>query len=227
MRILTMPADDLTLSSSHSYPVPAAQSVAEITIKKSRFIARAAFANDREQALALLAQAREEFPDARHHCWAYLLGPPGSPRSQAFSDDGEPGGTAGKPILNVLQHKDVGDVMLIVIRYFGGIKLGAGGLVRAYGQAAQASMATLNCRQQQARVTVTAQCDFAQEQPIRHWLACNDGQVLSVDYTERVNILISIAVDAVAHWEAEAARQGVVYATNPSPLSPLPSPDRH
>ncbi len=213
-----MQPNDLSIPANGSYQVPAEQSEAEIIIKKSRFIARAAFACDREQALELLAQARKEFPDARHHCWAYLLGTPGSPRSQAFSDDGEPGGTAGKPILNVLQHKEVGDVMVIVIRYFGGIKLGAGGLVRAYGQAAQACMARLNCRQQLARITVTAVYDFALEQPVRHWLACNDGQVLSVDYTERVNMSIALPVDAVKPWKAEAARQGIIYSAEYAPF---------
>ena len=122
-----------------SYPVPDTPLEVLFEVKKSKFFAFAACTPDRETAMQYLAAKRAEYPDARHHCWAYLLGNPHSPTSAAMSDDGEPSGTAGKPILNVLQHKGVGDITIIVTRYFGGIKLGAGGLVRAYSSAAQNS----------------------------------------------------------------------------------------
>ncbi len=144
------------------YAVPVGVGLAEYEIKKSRFHARVALAGSRDQALEVLQAARQAWPDARHHCWAYVIGNPHSPTAVASSDDGEPGGTAGRPILNVLQHKQVGDIMLVVSRYFGGVKLGAGGLVRAYSQAAQAAM----------------------EQPLRHWLQQHDGEVLEVDYSD-------------------------------------------
>jgi len=120
-----------------SDPIPQATAQAEIEIKKSRFIGLAKQINDREQGMLWLAKVKATYPDARHHCWAYLLGNPSCATNAGMGDDGEPSGTAGKPILNVLQHKGVGDIMLIVVRYFGGIKLGAGGLNRTYGQAAQ------------------------------------------------------------------------------------------
>src|SRR5690625_3576287 len=93
----------------------------------------------REQALAHVEQLRIEQPGATHYCWAYLLGPADQPRSQAFNDDGEPSGTAGKPMLHVLTQRGAGDCLAVVVRIFGGIKLGAGGLVRGkythdYGQ---------------------------------------------------------------------------------------------
>jgi putative IMPACT (imprinted ancient) family translation regulator len=97
-----------------SYPVPAQQIENLYEIKKSKFIAFAAFADSREAAMSHLANVKQKYPDARHHCWAYLLGNPHSPSSAAMADDGEPSGTAGKPILNVLQHKGVGDVMIMV-----------------------------------------------------------------------------------------------------------------
>ncbi|MCW8886021.1 MAG: YigZ family protein [Motiliproteus sp.] len=112
------------------YSVPQQRIEVETEIKKSRFIAWADRAENRDQAMAVLSEARNRYPDARHHCWAYLIGNPAQPKTQAMSDDGEPSGTAGKPILNVLQHNEIGDVMIVVSRYFGGIKLGAGGLVR-------------------------------------------------------------------------------------------------
>lgn len=207
-----MPAPDPSAASGHAYSVAQAPVEVEIQIKKSRFIARAAFAADREQALQLLAQAKADYPDARHHCWAYLLGAPQAPRSQAFSDDGEPGGTAGKPILNVLQHKHVGDLMLIVIRYFGGIKLGAGGLVRAYSQAAQAAIEQLSCRLLQPQQQLLIWCDFAQEQYLRHWLGSHEGAIIAVDYTTRVTIQTSIPCAELPQWHTESARLGLDYS---------------
>lgn len=204
-----MPASNQQSADTQVYAIPAAPAQAEIIIKKSRFIARAAAAGDREKALEWLTQARADFPDARHHCWAYLLGPATSPRSQAFSDDGEPGGTAGKPILNVLQHKEFGDIMVIVIRYFGGIKLGAGGLVRAYSQAAQAVIDQLDSQLHQPAQALTVRCDFSQEQPLRHWLGQHQGEIESVDYTSGVELQIALPLTELPAWKIEAARLGV------------------
>ncbi|MFT6915643.1 MAG: putative YigZ family protein [Motiliproteus sp.] len=184
----------------------------EILVKKSRFIARAAFAADRAQALQLLAQAKADYPDARHHCWAYLLGSPQAPRSQAFADDGEPGGTAGKPILNILQHRQVGDLMLIVIRYFGGIKLGAGGLIRAYGQAAQTAIEQLSCRLLQPQQRLRICCDFSQEQYLRHWLGKHAGEINTLTYTQAVTLQVSIPSRELPDWHTEAARLGLDYS---------------
>jgi len=161
-------------------------------IKKSRFIVRLSFAADREQAMQALEQAKQDYPDARHHCWAYQIGSPTSPHLAAMSDDGEPSGTAGKPILNVIQHKDVGDLMLIVIRYFGGIKLGAGGLVRAYSQATQMAFDAMKTKRHVELDEFSLICDFQDEQSIRHWLKQYESEVRSVDYTEQVTMLIAM-----------------------------------
>ncbi|GAB6908201.1 conserved hypothetical protein [Desulfosarcina cetonica] len=98
----------------------------EEEIKKSRFIVRATPVDRPEAAMAFLESIREE--RATHHCWAFRIDP-----RYRFSDDGEPGGTAGRPILNAIERQDIDRVMVVVIRYYGGIKLGAGGLARAYG----------------------------------------------------------------------------------------------
>lgn len=185
-----------------SYSVPAAAVEVEYEIKKSRFIARAALAQDRAAAMALLAQARADYPDARHHCWAYQIGAPRSPVTVACSDDGEPSGTAGRPILNVLQHKTVGDVMLVVIRYFGGIKLGAGGLVRAYSQAAQLALNELPTRVQESLQRVTVSLDFAQEQALRHWLQGCGAKVLGIEYQQQVTAELALPEARVSELEA-------------------------
>ena len=175
-----------------TYPVPSKSCEVCYEIKKSRFIARAVFADTREQAMSELAHAKKDYPDARHHCWAYQFGNPKSAVSAAMSDDGEPSGTAGKPILNVLQHKNVGDVMIIVTRYFGGIKLGAGGLVRAYSTSSQMAMDELETEQQVAREIFELNCDFSHEQPIRHWLSLHEGLVEGVVYAQQVTIILAL-----------------------------------
>ena len=105
----------------------------EQEVKRSRFIARAAPVASPEEALAFLGQVRE--PQATHNCWAYKLG-----AEYRFSDDGEPGGTAGRPILGAIERVELENVMVVVTRYFGGIKLGAGGLARAYGGVASSCL---------------------------------------------------------------------------------------
>lgn len=177
---------------SNAYWVAKAQVEVEFEIKKSRFIARAGNAEDRDQAMAILAYMQNRYPDARHHCWAYQLGSPFSPFSAAMNDDGEPSGTAGRPILNVIQHKEIGNLMVVVSRYFGGVKLGAGGLVRAYSAAAEQAISALQLEHYQPNVAARVSCDFAREQVIRHWLEENHGAVMNVEYKSQV--LLSVAV---------------------------------
>lgn len=142
--------------------------------------------------MGFLAQAKSDYPDARHHCWAYLIGNPLSASNAAMNDDGEPGGTAGKPILNVIQHKGVGDIMVVVIRYFGGIKLGAGGLTRAYSSATEALFFSMPVEQQQPVIQMKLLCGFAQEQPIRHWADQHNAEVDTPIYAQGVKIIITL-----------------------------------
>ena len=107
----------------------------EIEIKRSRFITWIGRADDGGEARDLIAMAKSEYPDARHHCSAYIHEVPGANRVERSSDDGEPSGTAGRPMLDVLVGSGLTDVAAVVIRYFGGVKLGTGGLVRAYSDA--------------------------------------------------------------------------------------------
>ncbi|RZK74549.1 MAG: YigZ family protein, partial [Rhodococcus sp. (in: high G+C Gram-positive bacteria)] len=107
----------------------------ETEVKHSRFIAALRRVEDADAAQAFVQDRRRAYPDARHHCSAYIIGNGPSDRVERASDDGEPGGTAGIPMLQVLKARDLVDVAVVVTRYFGGIKLGAGGLVRAYSGA--------------------------------------------------------------------------------------------
>ena len=104
----------------------------EQTIKRSRFIASVGHTLGVEEAKAFIEQIKAEFEDARHNCWAYCAGAAGSTDRIGASDDGEPHGTAGRPMLTAVTHSGIGEVTVVVTRYFGGILLGTGGLVKAY-----------------------------------------------------------------------------------------------
>ncbi len=175
-----------------TYPIPTELARADIIIKKSQFIAYAKHIESRADGLNWLAEIKAEYPGARHHCWAYQIGHPERASNAGMGDDGEPSGTAGKPILNVLQHKGVGDVMVIVVRYFGGIKLGAGGLTRAYSGAAQAVMEVLPVAQQVAQTDIHIQASFALEQPLRHWVGMAEGLVVQVNYGEQIEMQVQV-----------------------------------
>lgn len=109
----------------------------EIEIKRSRFIASLARTDSEEAAREFIAQIRREFPDARHHCTAFIIHQDAGPDTARSSDDGEPAGTAGGPMLKILTESGLTSVTCVVTRYFGGTKLGTGGLVRAYSEAVQ------------------------------------------------------------------------------------------
>ena len=124
-----------------AYPVPGGPGRAEIEVRRSRFLARVEPATSPEQARAVVADARESEPQARHHCHAWVLGPDGV--LVHAQDDGEPAGTAGAPILDALHGSGLRDVVAVVTRWFGGTLLGTGGLVRAYGDATRAALAAV------------------------------------------------------------------------------------
>ncbi|MEE6280380.1 IMPACT family protein [Georgenia sunbinii] len=118
----------------------AATVTTELEIRRSRFITWLARAEDEAAARALVDEARRAFPDARHHCSAFIVRVPGANLVERSSDDGEPAGTAGMPMLEVLRGSGLVDVVAVVVRYFGGVKLGTGGLVRAYSDAVRSAL---------------------------------------------------------------------------------------
>ncbi|PSF07973.1 IMPACT family protein [Marinobacter halophilus] len=196
---------------SKDYPVPSGYLERETEVKKSRFIARVYPVSTRDEVRERVASAHQDYPDARHVCWGYQIGRPGSAAEAAMNDDGEPSGTAGKPILNVIQHKDMGDVLVIVIRYFGGIKLGAGGLVRAYAGAAESVLSEVGRVVQQARVQAQVGLGFADEQPLRHWCEGHEGNIEAIDYSTRVSALVSLPVIRQSEFAAFCEAQKLDY----------------
>lgn len=136
----------------------------------------------------MLEGLRTEFPDATHHCFAYVIGDPDASAEMRWDDDGEPGGTAGRPILNVLTQRRAGDVLTVVVRYFGGVKLGAGGLVRAYSAAASAALDEAGLAEAVSYAEVTLHASYADEQNVRHLLEAEGVSLVTVDYANDVAI---------------------------------------
>lgn len=183
---------------------------ARLEIKKSEFIAYAYPVNSREQAMFHVEQLREKYPDARHWCWAYIIGDPNNTTSAGFDDDGEPNGTAGRPILGVLQHKSIGNIIIIVVRYFGGIKLGAGGLTRAYAGSAQAAVDQMILQPFVPMTQVQILADFATEAQCRYVVESLEGTIEDVAYSKQVTLTVTIAEVDIETLKTELAMAGRV-----------------
>lgn len=175
-----------------NYQVPASALADEQIIKKSRFITHIQRAENKDQAKAFIQSIKAQHPDARHHCWAYIAGHPTASIDVAFSDDGEPSGTAGKPILNVIQHRNVGEIVAVVVRYFGGIKLGAGGLVRAYSSSASLAVDKLEVITLVERKSFNITFNYSVESSIKHLLETHNITIQKANYTARVSLSIDV-----------------------------------
>ncbi len=183
---------------------------ARLEIKKSNFIAYAYPVNTREQAMFHVEQLKVKYPDARHWCWAYIIGDPDNTTSAGFDDDGEPSGTAGRPILNVLQHKSIGNIIIIVVRYFGGIKLGAGGLTRAYAGSAQAVVDQMTLQPYVAMAQIQIIADFANESQCRYVVESLNGTIDDVAYSKEVVLTVTLAEADIETLKSELAMSGKV-----------------
>ena len=174
------------------YPIPAETLEFSEEIKKSRFITLLAHAGGAEAAKAFVQQCRQQHPDARHHCWAFVAGPPGDSQQLGFSDDGEPSGTAGKPMLAQLMGSGVGEIVAVVVRYYGGVKLGTGGLVKAYGSGVQQALKQLPVRMKVPQAEYTLTCDYAQLPGVEALVSQHEGTLLQGDYGARVHLRLSL-----------------------------------
>ncbi|WP_350561734.1 YigZ family protein [Psychrobacter sp. CAL346-MNA-CIBAN-0220] len=186
---------------------------ARLEIKKSQFIAYAYPVTSREQAMFHVEQLRIKYADARHFCWAYIIGDPNNTTSAGFDDDGEPNGTAGRPILNVLQHKAIGNIIIVVVRYFGGIKLGAGGLTRAYAGSAQATVDEMTLSPYVPMTQVQIQAGFATEAQCRYVVDNLHGSIDDVAYSKQVMLTVTIAERDIEALKTELAMAGKVLET--------------
>lgn len=169
------------------YRTLAAPSEARVTIERSEFIAQAFPASDEAQAFARLDEIRKANPKARHNVWAYVL----RDGRERYSDDGEPQKTAGVPTLEVLRHSGLVDTCIVTTRYFGGILLGAGGLVRAYTQAAQRALEEADVAEYALCTTVRLALDYGSYAKVAHMAAAAGGHVEEATFGEGVELPVS------------------------------------
>ena len=174
------------------YKIPAKLYRTEETIKRSRFIATVAHAFTEEDAKVFISIIKNEFPDATHNCWAFVAGPPGDTARIGLSDDGEPHGTAGKPILTVLLHSEIGEIVAVVTRYFGGTKLGTGGLVRAYSGSVKNALAGLSIKEKKDVITLTAILDYSKITAVRQMIESFNSEIIEAKYEADVSFKIEL-----------------------------------
>lgn len=175
----------------------------ELLIKKNRFIGCVETVADRAAALARVAQLRAEHPTATHVCWALMAG-----GHSAANDDGEPGGTAGRPMLEVLRHQDLEGVLATVVRYYGGIPLGAGGLVRAYTDCvAQALLRAVKVPVVR-QTTLRCVLPYALEGWLRRELDAHGARLLDVSHSEGVDVTLQLPAVKAAEMVARINEAG-------------------
>ena len=183
------------------YRIPARVHRVEQEILKSRFLTTAAPAPTVEEARAFIARVREEFPDATHNCWAFAVGPPGSTAQVGMSDDGEPHGTAGRPMLHALLHGGVGEVAVVVTRYFGGTLLGKGGLVRAYTASVQQALESLPTLERVRKVRLALEVEYPSVDGVRRLLPAHEAQLVAETYAVTVGYQVLLPEHHLAAFQ--------------------------
>jgi uncharacterized YigZ family protein len=206
--------------------IPAREARCEITVVNSRFIATAAPALSVEEAKTFVARVKSEFADASHNVPAYVIGHGNSTLAHCH-DDGEPSGTAGRPMLAVLRGSGLGDVAVVVTRYFGGTKLGTGGLVRAYGDAVRSVLAILPRAVKVATHTVMLTVPYSAYERAQRLVIAHAGQVIEQSFTAEVTLRVRLAVERLPVFQdalrdlSNGTRQADIIETHPDTILPI------
>ncbi len=167
----------------------------EEIIKGSRFITRVIFAPEVSTAKSFIKHLNQIEPDATHHCWSYIVANPKSTTLMACSDDGEPSGTAGMPMLNVLKYGDIGDICTVVTRYYGGTKLGTGGLARAYGGGVKLALESLPTQERVFTEALSLQCAYDLQPQIEYLLKEHQADIKQLDFSAQVDFKVEVPQD--------------------------------
>lgn len=171
----------------------------EIIEKKSRFISYIALAETQEEAYDYIETLKKKYWDARHHCYAFRIGT--DHILERCSDDGEPSGTAGKPMLEVLAGRELHNVVAVVIRYFGGTLLGTGGLVRAYTKSVQAGIDAAVLVEKQLGYLMDLSCEYSFYGKVQYLAAMEEIPVVDTQYTDSVTARLLVPVDKVEYMQ--------------------------
>ena len=184
------------------FRVPFGPSETEFTEKRSRFIGHLLPVETEEQAQQYIKDMKARYYDARHNCWCYRVGP----TTARYSDDGEPGGTAGLPMMEVLKNRDVTDLCVVVTRYFGGVLLGAGGLVRAYTKGAVIGLDAAKVVVMHPSQTYLLEIDYSQLSRLEHWIKDTPYRLDDRDFAASVTCQITLKSEYSDAFHAEIAR---------------------
>lgn len=187
------------------HPIIKHQGETELEIKKSQFICYMSRVESQEMVQSIIEQRRKQHFKARHHCYAYIIGQ--NQEIQRSSDDGEPAGTAGIPILEVLKRADVTNTIAIVTRYFGGIKLGKGGLIRAYGQSVTQSIQSIGLVQPVEQQLLNLQLSYSDFDSLQYFLDSQQISIIETTYTEQVQITVGVNRCEVTNFIQQITQQ--------------------
>ncbi|OVE77179.1 YigZ family protein [bacterium F16] len=182
-----------------NYTVPARKTRVDLKIKKSRFIATAAYTPSVDEAKEFIADIKQEFSDATHNVPAYIIGN-GASSVEQCRDDGEPGGTAGRPMLAVLKGSGLGDITVVVSRYFGGTKLGTGGLVQAYGHSVKEVLNALPRARKTTIITLNLRMPYSHYEPVKRAAQMEDGVVSNEEFAVDVRFDVAFELPAWARF---------------------------
>lgn len=175
----------------------------ETVVTRSRFICYLKPCNSVATAKAFVKELQQLHPQANHHCYAFIAGRPEDSQRYGFSDDGEPSGTAGKPMLTMLQGSNVGEVCAVVVRYFGGTKLGPGGLQRAYGGSVRQALTHLSTKLKIPMVRKTLACQYTQVNDVLHFLTKLGGEIVQQDYSDSVLLTLMLPTEQLVSFQQQ------------------------
>ena len=174
----------------------------ELEVKRSKFLTFAGPASTREEADNFIRSLRNQHPRANHVCWAYIAGAPNT-TIRSMSDDGEPSGTAGRPMLKILEYSGFGDIVVAIVRYFGGTKLGTGGLQRAYSDAVTLVLTDLPMKLKVDRTSLQLAYDYSHDGIISQLLERYDIEDIDPSYTHQVTLSLAIASSELNTFKTE------------------------
>ena len=174
------------------YLIPAASVPVEQYIKKSQFICHLRPTENRQQAMEFIAGIKEEHKDANHNCWAFVAGEPEDPSCWGMNDDGEPKGCAGKPMFQVLHHHGAGEICAVVTRYFGGIKLGTGGMARGYSSTVKLALDEMEFKKKIIYVRFQLTVPYSMQKSVVHFVDGCGGDIDETTYGADISLTTDI-----------------------------------
>ena len=189
---------------SKRYPIPKGEARIELPVKNSRFVGRAAYTPSVGAAKAFIEQVKAEEPHCSHAVYAFAVGH-GAAVTHGMSDAGEPSGTAGRPALAVVKGSGLGDVTVVIVRYFGGTKLGTGGLVKAYTEATQLVLAELPITAKVERQSVQVTIPYPYYDPVKRLVEAHQGQVEAEEFATEITLRLTFTADDMPAFQAALA----------------------